>query len=359
MHDFSTIDTRRSTLGRAFSLVELLVVIGIIALLAGILFPTIGKVRIAGQEADSKSVLNQIDQACQAYFTDFKAYPGPFSNTDLQIALQPAVRDGSAAGTTFNAGAATDGAVAGSRITGAENLVLGLCGGLAVDRPTGLYYFDKSAVGQGPAGFNPLRPNRATSYLQTANLSTGRLMDVRNAAIPDSIIPEFMDRFTSPMPFLYLRSRGTGISTATVQNLVSSQVATPGNAATLTPDYNLIEVLAYTGGALGESRVINEDDYQVLTPAKDPLGPTTPHGLRTANNTRTIVKGTPGYTYAYPYDAYDYLVDPSSYDHAVAPATAAPNKRVRKKDSYVLISPGKDRVYGTADDLTSFGSVLP
>ena len=31
----------------------------------------------------------------------------------------------------------------------------------------------------------------------------------------------------------------------------------------------------------------------------------------------------------------------------------------RAKDTFILISPGADRIYGSPDDITSFGSVVP
>ena len=95
MRDLST-HSRPTIAGprNGFTLVELLVVIGIIALLAGILFPTISKIKIAGQEADSKNTLNQIDQACQNYYTDFHAYPGPVLEPDAGRGESDCFRDG-------------------------------------------------------------------------------------------------------------------------------------------------------------------------------------------------------------------------------------------------------------------------
>ena len=92
--------------------------------------------------------------------------------------------------------------------------------------------------------------------------------------------------------------------------------------------------------------------------------PNAPHGLQTANPNRTIDKNNmiTGVQPQFPYDAYDYFVDPASYDRTQASTPTAAQlaaKRVRKKDSYVLVSAGKDRIYGTADDITNFGSVLP
>ena len=362
----------------AFSLVELLVVIGIIALLAGILFPTISKVRSSAQEADSRAVLNQIDQACQAYYTDFKAYPGPLSNAmldavdqtftssqDASIVDSPtgtvalntnlATLGTSTTATTFGP-IALVGSTTGGRVTGSENLVLGLCGGLAINRmsPTVYrYYFDPSAIGQGPANFNPIRPSRSTAYLQPTNLSKGRILDESGTATGvDSIIPEFVDRFATPMPILYMRSRGLGgTSTSAVETLVV-------NNAAVASDYNIIEIQPYTSYRTGSGGTLKPSDYVNAT-----FSASSPHGLQLANPLRTIDKGNKinNVQYQYPYDAYDYLVDPASYDRSQTTLSAAGygGKRVRKKDSYVLISAGKDRIYGTADDVTNFGSVQP
>ena len=52
--------------------------------------------------------------------------------------------------------------------------------------------------------------------------------------------------------------------------------------------------------------------------------------------------------YQYPYDAYAYFKNPASPELEPQP---------RQKDGYILIGAGSDRVYGTADDITSFGAV--
>ncbi len=41
------------------------------------------------------------------------------------------------------------------------------------------------------------------------------------------------------------------------------------------------------------------------------------------------------------------------------PAQTNLTSTARSKDTYILISAGPDRVYGTADDICSFGTVAP
>ena len=62
---------------RAFTLVELLVVIGIIAVLVGILLPVMGKAREQARRAQCLSNLRQIAMAVLTYANEKKSLPGP------------------------------------------------------------------------------------------------------------------------------------------------------------------------------------------------------------------------------------------------------------------------------------------
>jgi type II secretory pathway pseudopilin PulG len=73
-----------ATLGRrkrgAFTLVELLVVIGIIVVLIALLLPALRKARQASVNTVCASRLHSIAQACSAYLIDYKVYPLNYVN---------------------------------------------------------------------------------------------------------------------------------------------------------------------------------------------------------------------------------------------------------------------------------------
>jgi prepilin-type N-terminal cleavage/methylation domain-containing protein len=303
---------------RGFTLVEMLTVIGIIVLLVSILLPVVSAVRTKGHAADSQAMLARIATGIEAYYADMRAYPGPLSNAQVHLPAGGKLK--------MKSGGDIDLA----KVTMSENLVLGLLGGLYPDTNGGIR-FDPDIVGNGPANLSLKNPKRSRAYMDKVSLSERnpdpsilwKYSDEAGAA-DDSPLPEFVDRFPSPMPILYLRAKigATGIASNSTDYAQQQQ-------------YDLNQVIGYTGKNIGVGRDLDQSEYKNATYPQ--------HGLRTVDAASTIFESNPppnqGTKYVYPYDFYAYMRHPSI---ANTP---------KQKDGFLLISPGPDRVYGTKDDL--------
>jgi hypothetical protein len=242
-----------------------------------------------------------------------------------------------------------------NQITQEENLVLGLFGGLKWVTTPGLQLtYDPAMVGKGMIGMNPQQPKKSAPYLEdlkmlskfagnTPSHPAGPYTDGAGVA-NDSRIPEIVDNFPFPLPILYLRARvGAG-------GIIGDDTKNPPDVA----QYVMSDIIPYTIGttdSIGEGKSISMQDYK--NEPKPPTQGVFPHGLQSIDKTKTMDKSDT-VNYRYPYDAWAYFSSPTDPNPNVA------NRQTpRKKDSFILISAGLDRVYGTADDITNFGSVIP
>ena len=216
---------RPSAVRPGFTVLELLVVIGIIVLMAAILVPVVSQVRIRAQQATTEGEMERIMTACINYYHDFNAYPGPIADSSLQKAANA----GSGVNLTSNP------QIDVTSITSSENLALGLLGFLSPPqgqggsasytapppthdvqnlnylRPASFHYIDfvpeeLTAFGivfslPDGSGRQPVVPPLDTD-------PTHSNQDVTHSVAPsDSPIPEFQDHFSDPLPILYMRAR--------------------------------------------------------------------------------------------------------------------------------------------------------
>ena len=352
---------RRRTLRTAgFTLIELLVTMIIIVVLAGILIPTVTHVRIAAQEASTRNQLNSISAAIERFHAENHRYPG-FPDAWVSANLK-----GNQAPPIFPNLRNAD------KITQSEAMFVCLEGGVKWVTPQNApsyLEFDSGLVGKGSVGsFSSPGKAKLQPYIeyiptQSSMRNIGALGLVgkySDQAAPDngsggggaddSDLPEFVDSFANPMPFIYAPAR-VGVSGVveddTANNLARAQ-------------YVLSDFLPYTknnaaGQSIGVGKRVKRSDYTTAPPANQ-----FPHGLQTVNNTMSInqkestVDGVP-LNYTFPYDLYAYLVSSSTPRYSVQQTG---DRNVPKgKDTFILISAGKDRVYGTEDDICSFGNL--
>jgi prepilin-type N-terminal cleavage/methylation domain-containing protein len=295
---------------KAFSLVELLVVIGIIALLIGILIPVVNQVRKAGYDASSKAVISALANAIERYHADHQAYPGPLGPDQLYNAT---VANGIPAAQVDPAGDTNVGGSGNAKISGTENLVLGLMGGLYRPAGGGIEY-RAGDVGKGPLTLGA-NSKRRQSYIEgsAAVLSGGYFAYTDAIRSRDTAIPEFIDRFPDAMPILYLRAR-TGASGIVGRSSLSA----PWTGL----QYRLDDLLPYV--------MPNASAQSIGSPGFKR------HGLRFIGGTSPDNNDGQNDTNAR--DAQPFLENTS--------LTGTP----RRKDSFILIGAGADRIYGTDDD---------
>jgi prepilin-type N-terminal cleavage/methylation domain-containing protein len=308
---------RAAAAAAGFTLIELMVVIGIIVLLVSILVPVVSKVRTASYEASTSQQLIALQNGIENYHQANGAYPGPLPDDEV-MPNGPPVAKGAVSQNTIG------------KITSSENLVFGLLGGIqATVNPANLSVqltYSANLVGKGPQSLSPLKSQTYGTYVDptSSGLDTTRdglgnwfpwsngAHQYTSAASPpytDNAAPEFVDRFPDGMPILYVRARAG----ATLVVTDGASKTYPNGPPSASPAYNMAQLTPYTFATLP-------------FPTTAPPWPTPPA----------------------PYQLYA-----PQYFGTPAPDYLGP----RHKDAYLLISAGRDRKYGTSDDLLNGGRV--
>ena len=381
----------------AFTLVELLIVIGIIGILIAATITVIAKVQKAAYGASTSAQLSAISNVIQMYYGDFHAYPGPLSNSQLGSAYAPTASQGIA----FIPGPINLTAKPGNKqnitfsnttllhISGTQNLTLGLLGGLEVQTiPSVAFYYNPDDIfpdGKAPApvgasSLSPTNPRRQQAYIQVRpgdlsipsmayNMGAGAsFADAAGRSPMDAPIPVFLDKYPDAMPILYIRTNPGALAVAGIRNtdgssaLVDPQVT---GGPTLSPQYDLCQILDYTK-ANSNSIAAKSGSFGGGFIGVNYTGKAPYHGLQGLGNQSINPSGGTIDTIDSGYanqgnNGVAYFRDPAfKADMNSSYNPLADNRHAgiaRNKDSFTLITAGPDRAYGTSDDLIFPGSL--
>ena len=299
----------------AFTMIELLVVIGIIVLLIGLLVPVISKVRTSAATANVTNQMHRISAAIGNYFNDFQAYPGALPNAAF-------VSPGPGALFTDSTNFAT--------YTQSEDLVMALRGGLKWSTATPPKLdFNQNEIDLGPVSFNRStvapRKNAYVANVPAEFPPVGQSIKASANELPgldyvtDSIAPEFMDIYSSPRPILYLRANAS----ATAGNIVYNSKIKGSFDPTFAYDLALIQMYLQSSNLNG----IKDDfhDPTSTAPADTGFSGTNldPSKKAKVNPNRPWI--------------IDYFTSPGGSS--------------ARGGGYLLIDAGADRVFGTDDDI--------
>lgn len=388
-----------------FSLVELMVVIGIIAILVAVILPMVSKVRTAARTTASANMISQLSQAITTYHADYRGYPGPLAYDEIHSATATSSPWLPYAGATarFAAGFTLPTAASGfditsqtsnqmaTKFTDSENLVLGLMGGLRVGTAgteLGKLVYDPALVGNGAMALSQnaigkkgtpyITDTNQLSWHDTGSGKTGHYSDDSGDA-DDTIIPEFVDNYSPPMPILYLRARAgvtphaetvppaAALPTAIDNSIITFDSSDNQASTPRVGTFDLHQIIAYTGmysGTWPSMTLVADptmsasgthcvgEGKSLKTYYKSGMSSTVAlpfHGLSQPPKPAAVLGPTNDANYDFPYNAYPYFRNNSISSPAVPKA--------QHNDDYILISAGPDRVYGTSDDITNFGSV--
>lgn len=313
----------RATTSRAFTLVELLVVIGIIALLIGLLLPALGKVMERARITTSQGTMQEFAKACDAYFQEFSEYPGIIPEDALEADMS---------GSDSTA----------PRISGTENAVLALMGGYRLpndpdyasyggtiytfaSNPPFTIKIDPSKIGEGPVRHGKKYDSFFSPKGREFGLANGQYSGSGIETSP--LLPDVLDAWSTPI--LYVRqARGLGpIVYTRLSGAANGQFSRAG----------LLPYTLSTGlGELGTDQTIgsNPASYSVLN--------TNSAGGQSSSRARDLTLG-------------QLVRHPAHTTNMSGANDAAKVDAGTPRGKYVLISAGPDGIYFSASQ--GYGTV--
>ena len=334
----------------AFTLIELLTVVGIIGLLVGILLPSLSAARTSARKAKVKVQLDSIGKVLEAFNNDVGDYPESAKKPDpIDVTNDPLGR------TVNHPGNETT-------LYGAQSLVRALNGadlkGYVAAKRAREYdpslapteWYDVRSTNFSTPDYESPFPreskyfNEAHSIWRTAaTLGEDALKGIRPSSgsiTSDNDQYVMVDAWEYPILYYKANPRGTFLCDNTTQGGAGADafpIYDPDNI----PFYNLLDNDVFTGSmgtGFGNGSTSNEPGWRFGIEF---------HPIRILGNIDDPddVSGLPG-GITMPFARY-------IHDHKSEQASVGSVKPVNP-DTYLLISAGPDGIYGTNDDINNF-----
>ncbi len=302
--------------GRGFSLVELLTVVGIIALLIGILIPALNSARISARKATSGQTLKAAAAGLEMFHKDFNAYPDSRRRLDPLVGIPVSQDDNQPLnGAHWLARALAGHDLAGIDV-GGEFLKDRVGGGLDWTRP------EVRDTYKDPRSRRPRYMDKSELFKRDVEIGTGGPGTGRYVLI---------DAFEFPVLYYRANARarsfagpGTGLNEPYVYVQCDNGDITGADGCDINDSWNLTGKPRRHGLGIAVCMSGGNPDYETK-----------------ADNCTTASPPHQGFTFA------GYL-----HDHRVHEGGG--QLRPLNPETYLLISPGADGLYGTLDDVKNF-----